>query len=110
MSLNDPLLEHFYTLQPSRFTCLEHIRVYPGEEAEEGLLVEVVLYGLEPQSLRLLFHRVEQLNIQLQHGRNLAINHITSIKDHQWENLNYRISSEHGELSFYCRDFEASLV
>ncbi|GHO70920.1 hypothetical protein KSC_098120 [Ktedonobacter sp. SOSP1-52] len=40
MSLNDPLLEPFYTLQPSRFTCLEQIRVYLGEEAEESLLTD----------------------------------------------------------------------
>lgn len=110
MSLNDPLLDYFYTLQPSRFTCLEQIRLYPGEEAEEGLLLEVVLYGLEPQSLRLVFHGVVQLRIQIEHGTNLAINHITSIKDHQWENLNYQIRSKQGELSFYCRNFEASLV
>jgi hypothetical protein len=62
--------------------------------------------------LQLHFYRVTELKLQpLSTPFRCSPLEIHDIRDHQWEMINYRVvEDEDLSLSFYCHDFQATLV
>jgi hypothetical protein len=106
-------LDRFYSLEPRRFGFMERLELwrYSLPDDSPGLALTLIMSGATPARLRLDFQNVRDLKIgRLEHNLTWFLE-IRSIRDHQLEELNYRVvESEEDSISFYCADFQARLA
>lgn len=116
MEQHDPLIEHYRSLHPRRFSYVEKFEVFSESSEDSGtsltLVIELLSDTFEKQNLRLSFYGVKdlQLHIALEYIQLQEIQ-ITPMNDYQWEGLKYRVlSNDANRLAFFCRSFIAELV
>lgn len=126
MSERDPSLEQFLALNPALFDVLDTFQIrqtelperfQSGELYEVGMIVEMMLRVVvdeyeDQRRLHLTFYGVDQLKIATGNLINGLEITIRSIKDQQWEKLQYHVYEKENYqmgLSFYCRGFVATL-
>ena len=76
-------------------------------------MLEIELLQDEAKSPRPLLTFVDVTQLEIQQPQlslfQSGFIEIRSIRDRQWEGINYDVKSEEGELSFLCRSFEAEI-
>ena len=117
MEESDPLLVEYHALHPTRFPIVERLELRQqlslgGAPPSLELYLEMCSESGD-QSGRLLFRFSGVTGLRLSHQYSLLqlpLLEIRSIKERQWEGLNYKVrGSDEQILSFYCRDFVATL-
>ena len=121
MTEKDSRIEHYYSLDPKRFSILERFEVRqnhpPGEQPEISLKIELSS-PIENDERRLLlsFFYVRGLSFTQEASSLLQMTLLTiesileSIRREGWEGLHYQAREEEEDSLFlYCREFSASL-
>ncbi len=117
MTEKDTRIEHYYSLDPKRFSILERFEVRQsrpaGEQPEVSLEIELSSPSEdEDRRLLLSFFSVTGLSFKQEATSLLQMPLITieSIRRDGWEGLHYKAREEEEDSLFlYCRDFTASL-
>jgi len=118
MTDHDKILEHYESLDPTRFDILDKFEVHqPRRSGDEQHIVSLQLWlrMLENEDddlrrLRVSFSGVRNLKVDFQGFMHFPRIHIRSIHHYQWEKLNYEVEDvENRTFSFVCAAFEASL-
>jgi hypothetical protein len=117
MTEKDSRIDHYYSLDPKRFSILERFEVrqnHPvGEQPEISLKIELSSpIENEERKLLLSFFCVRGLRFTQEASSLLQLTLITieSIRRDGWEGLHYQAREEEEDsLYLYCRDFSASL-
>jgi hypothetical protein len=111
-------IEKYQSLDPTRFDILDKFEVYQhcSDDEDHIVLVELRLRMFEHeedddcQRLVLSFSGVRDLKVHFQGFMLLPVVHIRSIRQYQWEKLNYEVKdAENQSFSFVCENFKASL-
>jgi hypothetical protein len=115
MTNPDPLVQHYYSLNPSEFGFLGLLELRQSVQPEEWLGFTLVLRLRSPTTserkyLRLEFSRVQDLRIGPLEGLLRYFFEIRPIRDRQLEDINYQVvESEYNAFSFVCSSFIATL-
>ncbi len=115
MVVKDAMIEEYFSLKPTRFSNLVHFgfsQSAPGNTKREPNSLEVVLSGLEtPATLCLSFLGVRELKVEDPLDGCTGIFLDIGMKEvDQWEGVRYRVTDEHGVLTFYCAEFSAKII
>lgn len=118
MTDHEKIIEHYKSLDPTRFDILDKFEVYqPRRSGDEQHVIELQIWlrMLENEDddlrrLRLSFSGVRNLKVDFQGFIHFSQINIRSIHHYQWEKLNYEVKDEENRtFSFVCASFEASL-
>ena len=115
MTSPDPLVQHYYALNPAAFGFLGLLELRQSIQPEEWLGFTLVLRLRPPTTperkyLRMEFSRVQDLRIVPLEGLLRYFFEIRSIRERQIEDINYQVvESEHNVCSFICASFVATL-
>jgi len=108
-------INNYYSLHPAAFGIVDVIELRQSPSSDNTpaeLIMEIQLrHDQNDSRLRLSFADVKQVMIRQPSWSlfQVGLIDIRSIKERQWENINYEVKSEDDEISFLCRSFEASL-
>lgn len=117
MTKKDVKIEHYYTLKPTRFTVLDRLELsqaVPPRQSPSDLSLQIVLRsGKNTDDSRLCLSFSGVVSLRLVPASSFVqfpFLDIRSIGDRHWENLRYEVEDAEGNsLSFFCKDFEATL-
>ena len=114
MKTDAEAIDNYYSLNPAAFGIvgvIELRQLLPPANTPTELMMEIELWQDQNDSrLRLSFADVKRVIIRQPPWSlfQVGLIDIRSIRDRQWENINYEVKSEDEEISFLCRSFEAS--
>ena len=115
MKTDAEAIDNYYSLNPAAFGIVGviELRQMPSfDNTPPEFMMKIELRNDQNDSrLRLSFADVKQLIIRQPSWSlfQIGLIDIRSIKERQWENINYEVKSEDDEISFLCSSFEASL-
>jgi hypothetical protein len=117
MTTKDVKIEHYYALKPIRFPVLAKLELYqevPPRQSPSDLSLEIELRsGKNTDSSRLCLSFSGVVSLRLVPSSSFVqfpFLEIRSIRDRHWENLRYEVEDiESNTLSFFCKDFDATL-
>ena len=119
MTNRDDRIDHYYALHPVDFSvlvslCLEQRFPSQNEPAHQLLQLELrPIDEADPRRLVLSFSGVQQLRLTPIPSSVMSLSpfDILSIRDRQWEEVNYEVREieQEDQLSFLCRDFDAGV-
>lgn len=117
MNYENITIQHYYSLNPIQFGFLESLNLC-REILSEGCsdyLLKIKMRTFPGKSdthkLSLSFLGVRNLQLGNLEGLTNLFIEIRSIHEHQLEDLEYKvIESENEAFSFYCKDFEATII
>lgn len=114
----DSRINRFQSLRPERFYQVERLEVaYTVASLYESLLPQLIITLRTSRitdypKLILSFRGVRQLRLDTSafgiHGELHELS-IISIRERQWERLDYQVEDENNVLFFYCHEFEMEL-
>ncbi len=115
MTQIDETIASYYALHPISFHALERLEIRQWmRDGVHEITLEIELRAKDAadnRRLALTFDGVSILKYVPSPGELAFFLEIISIRERQWEVINYRVfeSEQDTELSFFCRDFSAKI-